>query len=120
MIAKRISTPIPYWRFFKMKADKDLDASIKVIEEVINEYIEKAKNRIADVKDLSFHRPNDFIEALLLEEENSNSKFSDEEVYGNVFTILIAGEDTTSNTLSWVLYYLAQKTDLVAKLKEEA
>ena len=32
-----------------------------------------------------------------------NAAFTDEEIHGNVLTMLLAGEDTTANTLAWML-----------------
>ena len=34
--------------------------------------------------------------------------YSDQDVFGNVFTMLLAGEDTTANTLSWAMSLLAR------------
>jgi len=41
-------------------------------------------------------------------------------LYGNVIAMLLAGEDTTSNTLSWTLYYLAQHPEIVDKIRKES
>jgi len=63
--------------------------------------------------------PSNFLEALLVEQENENI-FSDDEIYGNVFSILLAGEDTTSNSISWALFFLAQHPEIVEKVRTEA
>ncbi|WAC01826.1 cytochrome P450 [Lacinutrix neustonica] len=47
--------------------------------------------------------------------ENKAGTFNDEEIYGNIFTLLLAGEDTTSNSLSWAVYYLVQHPKLLKK-----
>ena len=116
-INSRITAPFPIWRYIKSKKDKVLDRSIKSIEKTIYEFIGDAKNRaIKDPKLLE--QPTNFLEALLA--ENKDAKFNDEEIYGNIFTMLLAGEDTTSNTLSWALYYLAQYPEIVKKVRDEA
>ena len=63
--------------------------------------------------------PTNFLEALLVEQKKDPS-FTDKEVFGNVFTILLAGEDTTSNSISWTLYYLALHPEVYQKIREEA
>ena len=45
--------------------------------------------------------------------------FTDEEVLANVFTLLLAGEDTTANTLAWVVYFLALHQDVQRELRAE-
>ncbi|MDO5969917.1 cytochrome P450 [Flavivirga aquimarina] len=117
MINTRVTAPIPIWRYFKREKDKILDASLKAIEKVIYEFIDDAKKRIAENPKLR-EQPSNFLEALLVENEDVN--FTDKEIYGNVFTILLAGEDTTSNSLSWAMYYLAQHPEIVAKVRAEA
>ena len=63
--------------------------------------------------------PSNFLEALLVEQETEKN-FSDKEIYGNVFTMLLAGQDTTSNTIAWAMYYLAQHPEIIKKAREEA
>ncbi|AUP81007.1 cytochrome P450 [Flavivirga eckloniae] len=117
MINTRVTAPIPIWRYFKRKKDKTLDDSLKAIEKVIYEFIDGAKKRIAENPKLKEH-PSNFLEALLV--ENGDVNFTDKEIYGNVFTMLLAGEDTTSNSLSWAMFYLAQHPETVEKVREEA
>ena len=47
--------------------------------------------------------PENFLESML-----TMPGYDDHDVFGNVFTMLLAGEDTTANTLSWAVYLLAR------------
>ncbi len=118
MINERITAPIPLWRIYEQKKDKELKKSIKEIEKVIYKFIKYAKDRIEKNPELK-NQPSNFLEALLIEQEHNN-KFSDYEIYGNVFSILLAGEDTTSNSISWAIYYLAQHPEIVKNIRKEA
>lgn len=118
MINSRITAPVPMWRYLKSKKDKELDEAIDAIETLVNDLIAKARDRmVADPK--LEENPTNFLEALLVEQKKDPS-FTDKEVFGNVFTILLAGEDTTSNSNSWTIFYLAQHPDIYQKVREEA
>ena len=118
MINERITAPIPLWRVYKQKKDKALDKSLKAIKQIVYRFINEAKERLDNTPELR-KNPSNFLEALLVEQENEN-RFSTKEIYGNVFTILLAGEDTTSNSISWALYYLAQHPETIKKVRKEA
>lgn len=117
MINERITAPIPYWRWFKKDKDKQLDKALKKIESTIQKFIHQSKKKLVENPELR-DKPSNFLEALLV--ESDNEKFTDEEVYGNVFMMLLAGEDTTSNSIAWAIYYLIQKPELVKLLRDEA
>ncbi|TNE60462.1 MAG: cytochrome P450 [Bacteroidetes bacterium] len=117
MINARIAAPVPLWRFFKTRKDRELEAALKAIEKTIHQFIREAKDRLAADPALREH-PTNLLERLLVEDEDNN--FTDEEIYGNVFTMLLAGEDTTSNSISWAVYFLAQHPEMVRKVREEA
>jgi cytochrome P450 len=118
MINSRITAPLPLWRLIKSKKDKELDKALVQIHKSIQQCIGEAKNRLNADPALK-GKPSNFLEALLVEQEKEQS-FSDKEIIGNVFTMLLAGEDTTSNSISWTIYYLAQYPDMVRKVREEA
>jgi cytochrome P450 len=118
MINSRITAPIATWRFIKSKKDKEFDTALAAIETFVHQFIKEAKVRLRDNVELKAN-PTNFLEALLVEQEK-NGNFTDQEVFGNVFTILLAGEDTTSNSISWTLYYLAQHPAVFNKVRAEA
>ncbi|MTI29726.1 cytochrome P450 [Xanthovirga aplysinae] len=118
MVNKRLTSPLAYWRLIKFKQDKELDLALLEIEKIIMKFISDAKNRLKQEPELK-NKPTNFLEALLVEQEREGN-FSDLEVFGNVFTLLLAGEDTTSNSISWALYYLAQNSEIIKKVRKES
>ena len=48
-----------------------------------------------------------------------NENLDDKEVIGNITELLLAGVDTTSNTLVWTVYELARNPQLLRRLEEE-
>jgi cytochrome P450 len=52
--------------------------------------------------------PSNLIEAMIAARDAGGSGLDDSDVAGNVFTMLIAGEDTTANTLAWMTYLLSR------------
>ncbi len=117
-INKRITSPVPFWRILKSKEDKALDASLKSLEQTITEFIKKAREEVTEHPELKAN-PQNFLQALLAEQEKSGA-ISDKEIYGNVFILLLAGEDTTSNSIAWALFYLTQHPEAYEKLRKEA
>lgn len=118
MINSRITAPLPLWRIFKSKQDKDFDIAIQEVRKTVHQLIEEGKQRLKENEKLK-NNPRNFLEALLVQ-QSIEGKFTDKEIFGNVFTMLLAGEDTTSNTISWTLYYLAQYPDIALKVRQEA
>ena len=51
------------------------------------------------------HTPTNFLEAILAAVENEDSGFSDAEIFANTGYLLLAGEDTTVNTIAWAVHY---------------
>nr|XP_032801884.1 sterol 26-hydroxylase, mitochondrial isoform X1 [Petromyzon marinus] len=49
----------------------------------------------------------------------SNGKLTEHEIHGSIAELLMAGIDTTSNTMSWVLYHLSREPHLQERLHQE-
>jgi len=118
MTGRRLSAPIPYWRRLRLPADRALDRSLAAMEAAVDDFIEQARARMeADPK--RYEEPPNLLEGMLAA-QRADSTFSDEEIVGNVFTILLAGEDTTANTLGWTIWLLSSEPELQARLAAEA
>jgi cytochrome P450 len=46
-------------------------------------------------------------------------RFNDEEIFGNAITILLAGEDTTANTIAWMMHFMAEYPEVQSKMQAE-
>ena len=64
------------------------------------------------------HPPN-LLEAMIAAADLEGSGVTDRNVAGNVLTMLLAGEDTTANTVSWMIYLLQCNPQTLAKAREE-
>ena len=51
--------------------------------------------------------------------EDSGERMADRQIRDEVMSLLIAGHETTANTLSWLWYLLGQHPDVVAKIEAE-
>ncbi|CAE6501004.1 unnamed protein product [Rhizoctonia solani] len=61
----------------------------------------------------------DFIDKLLQVRNEDGSEMSRDELYSETLTMLLAGSDTSSNTLSSLCYYLAIHPDMQRELQSE-
>ena len=115
---KRMLAPFPYWRYFKLKRDRILDQHLDALTAAIDGFIAAARGRLAKEPQLREH-PSNLIEAMLVAMEQPGSKLTDEELSGNVLTMLLAGEDTTANTLAWLIWLLATNPASAARASRE-
>jgi len=118
MTNRRLFFSFPYWRYFKLPADRALDRSMEEIEKAVTGFMEETRRRIAARPELR-EEPENFLESMIAAQETEGA-FSDEEIMGNVFTLLLAGEDTTSHSMAWTIWSLARRPEIQAKWAEEA
>jgi cytochrome P450 len=90
-----------------------------MIKETIGTVIYKARQKLEQGVDYA-KEPANFLEALLLAQDESGNGLSDSEILGNVLTILVAGEDTTAHTLAWLVYLISQHPKAQEKIQQEA
>jgi cytochrome P450 len=117
-IARRSLALIPYWRYFKLPRDRRLDHSVKSMQAAVDDLILKARARL-DAEPERRAKPGNLLEAMIVAADSPESGVNDAAVAGNVSTMLLAGEDTTANTISWMIYLLKANPDTLAKATEE-
>ncbi len=118
MLARRIAAPIPYWRYFKLPADRALDRSLAELHRAVGEFIAQARERIAARPEL-LAAPENFLEGMIAAQQTDDT-FTDKEIVGNTLTLLFAGEDTTAHTLGWTIWLLGSRPEVQARLAAEA
>jgi cytochrome P450 len=64
-------------------------------------------------------KPSNLLEAMIVAADTEGSGVDDIAVAGNVSTMLLAGEDTTANTIAWVIYLLHRHPDQMARVTQE-
>jgi cytochrome P450 len=114
----RITSVVPYWRFFKLPADRALDRSVGAINLAIEQFIAQARQRLADTPALRA-APRNLLDAMIVAADEAGSGLSDDDIAGNVITMLLAGEDTTATTIAWLLYFLHRHPSVMQKVRAE-
>jgi cytochrome P450 len=118
MLNRRSLFPLPYWRWIRLPADRALDRSLVQLRHATAGFIAQAREQLAERPELR-EEPENFLQAMLAAQQTEGT-FTDQEIIGNVFTLLLAGEDTTAHTISWTVWFLAQKPEIQARWAQEA
>ena len=118
MVNKRINAPFPYWHFIKMPEDRALDEALIAIRKALAGFIVHSRARLAQNPLLAAH-PTNFLEAMLAAREGGDADMTDDEIFGNVLTMLIGGEDSTAATMAWMLHFLTEYPETQARLQAE-
>lgn len=105
MLFRRINMPFPYWHHLRLPADREYDRHLVHVHAAVRGFVLAARQRLQD-EPARRERPADLLEAMLAARDADGGALTEEEVAGNVLTVLLAGEDTTANTLGWALWLL--------------
>ncbi len=116
-IWRRAHAIVPYWKWFKLPRDRRLDRSVKAVNTAIRGYIADARLRLQDPARRA--APHNLLEAMIVAADEPGSGMSDDDVAGNVFTMLLAGEDTTATSLSWMLYLMSRDPQSMQRAGQE-
>ncbi|NPV76233.1 MAG: cytochrome P450 [Anaerolineae bacterium] len=106
----RVVRPFGFQSKWPSKINKDYWAALTKLETIVKQFINnvRAKN---DDKTL--------LDKLVNARDEGSGGLDDNEIRDELITLILAGHDTTSITVSWALYLLSQHPHLIATLRME-
>ncbi len=114
----RVNAPFAYWRYLRLPRDRELDRALVNVQTQVEEIIAGVRQRMKDDPSL-YESPTNFLEAMIAAKEAEGMEFSDADIFGNVCTLLLAGEDTTANTIAWTVNYFLQYPQHFSRARRE-
>jgi cytochrome P450 len=118
MLNRRINAPFPYWHFVTLPADRAFETALAAIRTEMVACIAQSRARMARDPALATH-PTNFLEAMLAARDEEAAAFTEEEIIGNVLTMLVAGEDTTANTMAWMMHFMTDYPAIQHAMQQE-
>lgn len=115
---KRIFAPFPVWHWYRTRADRELAVAVTEVLGAVDGFVVQARARMARQPGLR-EQPENLLEAMIAAADQPDSGIDDSQVAGNVLTMLLAGEDTTANTLAWMIHLLWLNPGALAKAVAE-
>lgn len=126
-INRRINAPVPYWRFWKFRGDREVDRAMAAVQEACAGFIAENRARLAapppagalsGTENADASQASNLLEGFLSVGDGGTG-LSEAEIIGNTITMLIAGEDTSAHTLAWIIDYLCHEPEVQRRVREE-
>jgi len=117
-VFKRIFAPLPTWRWYATASDRALARSVVEVKLAVERFIAEGRARL-QADPARREKPPNLLEAMLVAAGEPGSGITDQEVAGNVLVMLLAGEDTTANTIAWMIWLLSRHPEALAKARDE-
>src|SRR5687767_1301959 len=111
---RRLMSPFPSLHRFRQLT---LGKHLRALHHAVEGFITQARERMARNPSLR-EKPTNLIEAMIAARDTAGSGLDDEAVAGNVLTMLLAGEDTTANTLAWMIYLLSRNPQAMRRARD--
>ncbi|MGQ0546406.1 MAG: cytochrome P450 [Betaproteobacteria bacterium] len=114
---RRVYSPLPRW--VPLPGERGMGAHLSALARAVQGFIAQARARLEADPALREH-PANLIEAMIVARDTPASGLEDSDVAGNVLTMLLAGEDTTANSLAWMIWLLSQDPRALSRARDEA
>ncbi|MGH6795515.1 MAG: cytochrome P450, partial [Methylocella sp.] len=116
---RRLFALFPTWRLVRLPRDRRLDRAVAEVRAWLGELVAAARARLAAEPGCA-EKPSNFLEAMVSARDGEGRPFSDKIIFGNLMSMLVAGEDTTADTLGWAVHQLCDSPESVMELRREA
>ncbi|MBE7942525.1 MULTISPECIES: cytochrome P450 [Ramlibacter] len=117
-LVRQLFTAFPALQRLQPGRQRELQVHLDAIRAAVQGFIAKTRDKLAAEPALR-DKPTNLIQALVAARDR-DATLTDEDVSGNVLTMLLAGEDTTANTLAWMTWLLAMHPEAQARARAEA
>ena len=117
VLHRRANAPFAYWRYLRLPSDRALDRALLSLRREVAAMASAARARL-DAEPGRRDAPGDFLEAIVAAADTG--AFSDADIFANAGTLLLAGEDTTANTIAWTVHLLAGHPNWLERCQREA
>jgi cytochrome P450/nitrite reductase/ring-hydroxylating ferredoxin subunit len=118
-VNRRLFALFPAWRLVRLPRDRRLDRALAGLRAWLGELVAVERARLAAEPGRA-EQPSSFLEAMLSARDDGGRPFSDDVIFGNLMTMLLAGEDTTAYELGWAVHQLCDSPESVMELRREA
>ena len=118
VLHRRVHAPFAWWRYIRLPSDRALDRALDALEREVGAMVQAAREHLAAEPE-RLRAPANFLEAILAEVESEDSEFSDADIFANAGTLLLAGEDTTANSMAWTIHYFTRHPEYFARVRRE-
>ncbi|KAI8810676.1 cytochrome P450 [Cladochytrium replicatum] len=109
----RMLAPFPYWIYFKRKADREVDACVARVHAGAHHFLQKA---LLEPEKATTMMLKGFLDTL---SGVNGEKVSYDVLIGNFVGNLVAGQDTTANSLFHIFHCLAEERQVQEKVQNE-
>ncbi|MEO0365635.1 MAG: cytochrome P450 [Pseudomonadota bacterium] len=111
--ARAAAAPNSRFSFLRPDAARDLSMvqAARELRSWIGELIAKREQQSVQAED--------FLGLYLQARDKAGQRFSDRELLDEMITLIVAGFETTANTLAWVWYELAKHPDVAERVRAE-
>ncbi len=116
LINRRFNAPFPYWHVLTFPADRAVETAIAAFRTALATYLAQRRAQAPTAAP----PPTTLVEALLTARDEAGTALSDDEILGNVLTLLLAGTETTANTLAWMMHFLTDVPAIQRTMQQEA
>nr|XP_031861425.1 uncharacterized protein CI109_003029 [Kwoniella shandongensis]KAA5528497.1 hypothetical protein CI109_003029 [Kwoniella shandongensis] len=117
----------PFTRMVPSKRARRIKESTHVTERIGRRLVEDKKKAVLAAHAQGFEKGQDIghdllsilIKANMASDVKPEQRLTDDEVLAQITTFMLAGNETSSTALTWILYMLAQHPEFQVRLREE-
>ncbi|XAR54114.1 Abieta-7,13-dien-18-ol hydroxylase [Bertholletia excelsa] len=110
----------PFWkmkRFFNIGSEATLRKNIKIMDDFVHDLIRRKRKQLAVQQNVNDKE--DILSRFLMESKKDPERMTDQYLRDIILNFMLAGKDSSANTLSWFLYMLCKNPLVQEKVAQE-